>query len=103
MKLTMKNSIVIALLFCSGALFSQQEAQFASGFQNPYIYNPAAGGLSSVTQIDLVARLQWVGYGGGPKTMNFSACMLRWRNVLSHCSHEKMSSVEAKKYDCNNR
>ncbi len=72
MKLTMKNSIVIALLFCSGALFSQQEAQFASGFQNPYIYNPAAGGLSSVTQIDLVARLQWVGYGGGPKTINFS-------------------------------
>lgn len=68
----MKNSIVIALLLSAGFAFSQQESQFAGAFHNPYIYNPAAGGLSSVTQVDLIARLQWVGYGQGPKTVNFS-------------------------------
>lgn len=68
----MKNSIVISLLVISGCAFSQQESQFAAGFQNPYIYNPAAGGLSSVTQIDLTTRLQWVGAGNGPKTVNLS-------------------------------
>lgn len=68
----MKNIIVIAILLYSGFAFSQQESQFAAGFQNPYIYNPAAGGLSSVTQLDLIARLQWTGSGQGPKTVNFS-------------------------------
>lgn len=68
----MKNSIGIFLLVLSGSAFSQQESQFAAGFQNPYIYNPAAGGLSSVAQIDLTTRLQWVGAGNGPKTVNLS-------------------------------
>lgn len=68
----MKNIIVIAILLYSGFAFSQQESQFASGFQNPYIYNPAAGGLSNVAQIDAVTRFQWVGYGQGPTTINLS-------------------------------
>lgn len=67
----MKNIVVLLVLFCFGSVYAQQEAQFASSFQNPYIYNPAAGGMSSVTQIDLIARLQWFG-SDGPKTINFS-------------------------------
>lgn len=67
----MKNIVVLLVLLCFGSVYAQQEMQFASSFQNPYIYNPAAGGLSSVTQIDLIARLQWLG-SEGPKTINFS-------------------------------
>lgn len=69
----MKKNLLFALLMTSGFVNAQQESQFASSFQNPYIYNPAAGGMSSVAQVDLIARMQWVGYGGGPKTINFAA------------------------------
>lgn len=72
MNLTMKKRILFSFFLISGFAFSQQESQFASGFNNPYLYNPAAGGLSNVTQIDAVARMQWVGAGDGPTTMNLS-------------------------------
>ncbi len=67
----MKNKLIIFALACSTSVFAQQEMQFASSFQNPYLYNPAAGGLSSVAQIDLVTRLQWMGIDG-PTTINLS-------------------------------
>ncbi|MCO5260993.1 MAG: PorP/SprF family type IX secretion system membrane protein [Crocinitomicaceae bacterium] len=67
----MKNILYIfAIIFVSSA-FAQQEMQFASSFQNPYLYNPAAGGLSNVTQIDLTTRLQWMGING-PVSVNLS-------------------------------
>ncbi len=53
--------------------FSQQESQFASVFQNPYILNPAAGGLYNVMQVDANTRMQWVGYGEGPTTLMLTA------------------------------
>lgn len=68
----MRNYIIIALLLSGGIAFSQQESQFAAAFNNPYLYNPAAGGLSSVTRVDLVARMQWTGYGQGPTTVNLT-------------------------------
>ena len=68
----MKNIVVIALLSVSGLVYSQQESQFASAFQNPYIYNAAAGGMSNVTQIDLVSRFQWVGMSQSPTTINLT-------------------------------
>lgn len=68
----MKNLIFISITFFSGYTFSQQESQFAAAFHNPYLYNPAAGGMASVTQIDVIARLQWTGAGQGPKTVNLS-------------------------------
>lgn len=64
---------ILTLVFSSivSLAFTQQQAQYASSFQNPYVYNPAAGGLASVLQLDLLSRLQWVG-NEGPQTINFS-------------------------------
>jgi type IX secretion system PorP/SprF family membrane protein len=68
----MKTIFIFVVVFLSGFAFSQQESQFASSFNNPYLYNPAAGGLANVAQIDVVTRLQWTGAGQGPKTVNLS-------------------------------
>lgn len=65
----MKNYILIASFFVGLTTFGQQQSQFASVFQNPYILNPAAGGLYDAMQIDATTRFQWIGAGQGPTTM----------------------------------
>lgn len=65
----MKTNIFFLFCLTTFGLFGQQESQFASIFQNPYILNPAAGGLSNVAQIDANTRMQWIGYGEGPTTL----------------------------------
>lgn len=59
----------------SVAIFSvtaQQESQFASIWQNPYIVNSGASGLYDLAQFDACTRMQWLGYDEGPKSMVFS-------------------------------
>lgn len=68
----MKNYSLIIALFIGATLFGQQESQFASVFQNPYLLNPAAGGMSDVIQLDVLSRMQWVGAGQGPTTLVFT-------------------------------
>lgn len=65
------NLLVIAILLFSSTAQAQQEAQFVSAINNPYLYNPAAGGIGSVAQIDLVGSLQWMG-ANGPKSFGIS-------------------------------
>ena len=50
-------------------LFAQQEFQMANTPNNPYLLNPAAGGLTDILHLELNTRLQWLGYDGGPKTV----------------------------------
>lgn len=64
-KITLSTSLVVSI----SGLFGQQESQFATVNQNPYLLNPAAGGLYDVAQFDLNTRMQWVGYGQGPTTV----------------------------------
>lgn len=65
----MKSRIlyILSLLICYGAN-AQQEFQFANSVNNPFILNPAAGGLSDNFQLETNSRLQWLGYEGGPRT-----------------------------------
>ncbi|MCH2223323.1 MAG: PorP/SprF family type IX secretion system membrane protein [Crocinitomicaceae bacterium] len=56
-------------LLLSTTSFSQQEAQYANIINNPYIVNPAAGGLSDIMQFELTTRSQWIGYNGGPRSL----------------------------------
>lgn len=65
----MKKYLIIASFFVGLTTFGQQQSQFASVFQNPYILNPAAGGLYDAMQIDANSRFQWVGAGQGPTTI----------------------------------
>lgn len=48
---------------------AQQESQFANYIHNPYLFNPAAGGLMDLVQIDLGYRNQWLSADGNPSTV----------------------------------
>jgi type IX secretion system PorP/SprF family membrane protein len=65
-KLAIMNCL---LVFTSTA---QQEYQFANTANNPFLLNPAAGGLTDVMQFEASTRMQWLGYEGGPKTILLS-------------------------------
>jgi len=60
-------------LLASSISYSQQESQFVNAINNPYLLNPAAGGMTDVVQIDAITRTQWMGYNGGPRTLLFTA------------------------------
>ena len=51
-----------------GLLNAQQETQFANTVGNPYLFNPAAGGMADVVQLELGYRNQWVSVSGSPQT-----------------------------------
>lgn len=59
---------LITLLFCSAITFAQQEAQFSQYYNNPYFFNPAAGGVTKTIQFDLGYRRQWIGIEGTPQS-----------------------------------
>lgn len=61
-----------ALLICfisaiTLSVYGQQESQYLNAINNPYLLNPAAGGMPNVAQIELTSRIQWIGYNG-PQT-----------------------------------
>lgn len=61
--------IVAILMICTFFMtHAQQESQFINVVNNPYIINPAAGGMSDVMHFELSSRAQWLGYNGSPKT-----------------------------------
>jgi type IX secretion system PorP/SprF family membrane protein len=59
----------LALMALPFMAVGQQETQFANTAGNPYLFNPAAGGMSDVVQIELGYRNQWVSVEGSPRTM----------------------------------
>lgn len=70
----MKNSKSLLILAISSCLTvsAQQEYQFANTANNPFLLNPAAGGMTDVMQFEAISRMQWLGYDGGPRTMLLS-------------------------------
>lgn len=68
---TIFNTTFLIVVLALGS-YAQQEYQFANTAFNPYLLNPAAGGLTDVTQFDAIARTQWLGYEGAPRTFLLS-------------------------------
>jgi type IX secretion system PorP/SprF family membrane protein len=66
MKKIFFSTLVIVLVFCSHA---QQETQFSMYYQNPYFFNPAAGGLTKTMQFDFGFRRQWLAIEGSPLSL----------------------------------
>ncbi len=60
------------ILLLSNQTFAQQESQFANYIHNPYIFNPAAGGMMDLVQVDLGYRNQFTGTEGNPSTVYLS-------------------------------
>lgn len=62
--------LLATVFFClSGNTFAQQEGHYLNMASNPFMLNPAAGGLSDVAHIELTSRNQWSGYNGGPRSV----------------------------------
>src|SRR5690554_7409665 len=71
----MKNFKIIllsALTFGVTSVFAQQEFQFGNYTHNPFLFNPAAGGLTEFSQIDLGYRNQHISADVNPVTMYMS-------------------------------
>lgn len=64
--------LIISTISLLSAGYCQQEYQISNAAVNPYVLNPAAGGLSDVVQLEITGRTQWMGYNGGPRTMMLS-------------------------------
>ena len=61
--------IFAGVLYVSTPALAQQEGQYLNLATNPFMVNPAAGGLSDVFQLELLSRRQWMGYNGGPRSL----------------------------------
>lgn len=70
----MKRIIILAVFTAlAGSSFGQQESQFTQYYMNPYVYNPAASGTTSLVDANLGFRQQWAGMDGAPRTFFASA------------------------------
>jgi type IX secretion system PorP/SprF family membrane protein len=67
-----KYSLIVCFIAGSSLLFGQQETQFANLINNPYIFNPAAGGMHDIVQVDFGYRNQWLAASGNPTTFYLS-------------------------------
>lgn len=59
---------VFIIVFCYETVNAQQYPSYSQFIMNKYVLNPAAAGMDGFTTINLIAREQWVGVKGTPKT-----------------------------------
>ena len=57
----------------SSLVYGQQDALFTQYMYTKLEYNPAVAGSREVFSMDLLARFQWVGIDGAPKTFCFTS------------------------------
>lgn len=60
--------LITAILGFSGLSVAQQDVHFSQVLSNPYLYNPAAGGLMNVGEVSIGNRMQWANVEGRPST-----------------------------------
>jgi len=65
--------ILLGFTFLVGFAAAQQQPIYSQYMLNAYLLNPAVAGYQGITDINLVAREQWLGYGDGPSTYSLSA------------------------------
>lgn len=61
------NTLLILFLITQ-TIRAQQEFQFNNSVFNPFLINPAAGGMTDVIHFELSGRTQWLSYDGRPQT-----------------------------------
>lgn len=79
----MKTNILLFIaLFFSGCALAQQDIQFSQTLYNPYVFNPAAAGLTNLTELNVGLRTQWLAVEGKPQTFYASAqSQIRFKKV----------------------
>ncbi len=68
----LKIYIFLILTFTGSVALAQQQPIYSQYMMNPYLLNPAIAGYQGITDFNLTAREQWLGYGEGPSTYAIS-------------------------------
>jgi type IX secretion system PorP/SprF family membrane protein len=70
----MKRRLYIILVFSIlvRVAHAQQQPIYSQYMMNPYLLNPAIAGYQGITEFNLTAREQWLGYSEGPSTYALS-------------------------------
>ena len=77
MKSMKKTLTIIAFALGSTAAFSQQDPQFSQYMYNKLFMNPGYSGMRQALCATVIARQQWSGFDGAPKSLVFSGdCFL---------------------------
>ena len=61
-------TISFIALLVTGFAAAQQDIQFSQTLSNPYVFNPAAGGMTNLGELNLGFRSQWMAVEGKPQT-----------------------------------
>ncbi len=68
-KMIRKAALHLLLIFVIGFSANAQQFPYFTHYTfNKFVNNPAAAGIDGYTTVNLIAREQWVGIGGTPKT-----------------------------------
>lgn len=65
--------ILLGFTLLAGVAAAQQQPVYSQYMMNPFLINPAIAGYQGITDFNLIAREQWLGYGNGPSTYAVSA------------------------------
>lgn len=68
----LKTLVLLITFLTVGTIYGQQDPQYTQYVYNMNILNPAYAGSKGVPAIGLLARTQWVGLDGAPKTTTLS-------------------------------
>ena len=68
----LERVIVLLVLVMSSIAYSQQDPQYTQYMFNTMSVNPAYVGSKGHSVINLLARTQWVGIDGAPRTQTLS-------------------------------
>ena len=62
-------SLILMFFALTFSVTAQQETQFTQYYNNPYFFNPAAGGTKSLMEFDAGFRKQWLAIEGSPRSV----------------------------------
>lgn len=69
-----KKTIIVVVVLLGGAnTFAQQDPQYTQYMYNMNLVNPAYAGSEDMLSLNFLARAQWVGIKGAPRTITFNA------------------------------
>lgn len=89
------SGFILMLAFSS---WSQQSPSYSQYTFNKFLLNPAAAGYEGYTTISLVAREQWVGFPGTPKThaLSIDSRLLRNSFITKNASVRKKRRMSSR-------
>jgi type IX secretion system PorP/SprF family membrane protein len=68
-----RKLLILVCVVIANVVAAQQRSHYTQYVLNNYILNPALSGIENYTDVKVSVRDQWVGFGGAPRTIYFTA------------------------------